>query len=198
MLTGAGVSYGVSVSSDAPYLRRARALGIAVEPRTSGGTGFLHQDGDLVWAVVRRRADPAVGRDFARAYARLGAGVLATLRGLGVPADWAPAPGLCEDYCPLSSRGQVLASDGQVLGGAAQHATSTALLHHGGIAWTVDRALVERLFDLPVGGAAARLGSLQGHLPHAQPEDVAVALESALWDGLLATEPRTVRRPDPA
>ena len=160
VVRAAALSYGVSVHDDATYLQRARAEGLPTVGRSTGGTGLLHLPGDLVWAVVLPRDDPRVGRDFARAFDRLGAGISDGLRAAGVEAGWAPAPGLSDDYCPLSSRGSVLVAAGRVLGGAAQHATSRALLHHGGISWTVDRPRVGRIFGPLPATTLERLGGV--------------------------------------
>lgn len=176
------LSYGLGVREEAPYLRRARERGLATARRSSGGTGILHLEGDVLWALVLPRANPKVGRDFARAYGRLGEGLVTGLEAVGVRARWADAPGLAEAYCPLSSRGQVLAVDGGVLGGAAQHATSATLLHHGSVSWAVDRQEVDRLFDLPAGGPSLRLVGVA----ELQPRTDARGLAEALWKALAA------------
>jgi len=175
---------GVAVRPEAGYLDRARKEGIPVVRRTTGGTGVLHLEGDLLWAVVLPRSDARVGPDFARTFGRLGTGIVAGLAAVGVRSGWVPAPGLSDDCCPLSSRGEVLAARGWVLGGAAQHATSRALLHHGGISWNVDRACVDRLFGLPAGGPSSRLGGLAELVAVSEPATVAEALERALNEQL--------------
>ncbi len=48
----------------------------------------------------------------------------------------------------MSARGEVLTGEGRVIGGASQHATSRALLHHGIVASRIDRSLLETLFGL--------------------------------------------------
>jgi lipoate-protein ligase A len=174
------LSYGVGVPEEAAYAVRARRAGVATFPRTSGGSGVLHAPGDLVWALVLPRSDPRVGRDFARAYGRLGRAIVAGLEGAGVPTRWLPAPGLSESYCPLSSRGEVLVASSGIVGGAAQHATGSALLHQGFVAWEVDRAAVDRLFDLPPGGPSARLGGVEPVVPGLTPERLAGAVAEAL------------------
>lgn len=174
------VSFGVSVSPAAPYLARARSERIATVPRTSGGSGVLHLPGDLLWAIVLPRADPRVGRDFVHAYDRLGEGVAQGLAAVGVRARWVAPPGLVEDYCPLSSRGHVLEVEGRVIGAAAQHATARALLHHGGVSWSVDRDCVDRLFALPVNGPSSRLGGIGEIMPALDRGSVARSLERAL------------------
>lgn len=160
VVRGTAVSYGVRVPPTAGYLERARAAGIPTAARTSGGTGILHLDGDLLWAIVLPRRDPRASRGFVRGYRRLGAAIVETLSRRGLVASWGPPPGTSEAYCPLSSRGEVLWIGDRVVGAAAQHATGTALLHHGSLAWTVDRPTVAKLFGLALPGPPDRLGSL--------------------------------------
>jgi lipoate-protein ligase A len=160
VVRGVALSYGVRVPADAPYLRRARTERIPTVARASGGTGLLHLDGDLVWALVVPRDDPRARGGFVHAYALLGAGVVRALARLGLPTEWGPPPGLTESYCPLSSRGEVLWAKGAVLGAAAQHATARAVLHHGSLSVRVDRSAVARLFELPSPGPADRLGAI--------------------------------------
>lgn len=174
------VSFGVGVSPRSGYLERARAEGIPVVRRSTGGTGVLHDRGDLAWSVVLPRAHPAVGRDFVRAYERLGHGVVRFLEELGQPASWAPPLGLAPDYCFLSARGQVLMVRGRVLGGAAQHLARTALLHQGVVPLELDRATLDRLFDLHGTGASERLTSLRELGIDRGSEALAPALADAL------------------
>ena len=182
ILRDRGLSFGVGVHPQAAYLLRARALGVRTFPRGTGGTGVLHLQDDLVWAVVLPRSDPRVGRDFSRAYGRLGSAVVTGLSAFGLRGQWVGAPGLVEDYCPLSSRGEVLVAGGKVLGGAAQHVTSSALLHHGSVSWNIDRPEVDRLFDLPPGGPSQRLGGVAelGGVP--DPTALAEAVAAALLE----------------
>jgi lipoate-protein ligase A len=174
------VSFGIGVVPDAPYLLRARTKGVPTVPRTTGGTGVLHLENDIVWAVVLPRSDPRVGRDFARAYGRLGRGVVTGLAALGIRASWVGAPGLVDDYCPLSARGEVLATEAKVLGAAAQHVTSSALLHHGSVSWEVDRGEVDDLFALPPGGPSTKLGGVAELGVPGGPAALAEALAQAL------------------
>jgi len=154
------VSYGVGVPATAPFVSRAAAEGIPTVPRRSGGTGLLHEPGDLAWSVVVDRADPRLSGGFHSAYARLGRGVVRWLSAHGVEAAWRPAPGLAPAYCTLSERGWVLEADGAIVGGAAQHAARGRLLHHGTISRRIDRPTIDRLFGLPTPGPADRLGGL--------------------------------------
>ncbi len=160
-LTDRSVSVGVGVRGPAPYLLRARRIGLAVVRRTSGGTAVVHAPGDLAWSVVVPRRDPRAGPDFVRAYGRLGAGVVRFLARRGLRASWEPSPGVSAEYCLLGSRGHVLAVGDRILGGAAQHATATSLLHHGIVPLEVDRTLIARLFGWDSPGPADRLTGLR-------------------------------------
>lgn len=154
------VSFGVGIPPTAPFLARARAERVPTVPRRTGGTGLLHDPGDLAWAVALPRRDPRVGTAYTRAYDRLGAGVVRWLATRGIESRWEPAPGLAEEYCTLGSRGWVLASAGSILGGAAQHVVHDRLLHHGTISTTVDRPAIDRIFGLPEGGPSRRLAGV--------------------------------------
>lgn len=161
VLAGRALSYGVGVREHAGFIARARAEGVAVVRRTSGGSGVLHEAGDLAWSAVLPRGHPAVGRDYARAYDRLGAGVVDWLRRHGVGAAWSPAPGVSDDCCVLSGRGRVLTIGSRIVGGAAQHLTRAALLHQGMIARVVDRSATGRIFGLTEPTVLERLAGLE-------------------------------------
>jgi len=155
------LSYGVGVRGAPPYLRRASGEGIPTVRRDSGGSALLHEPGDLAWSIVLPRTDPRVGNDFARAYGRLGTGVVRFLSGQGIASRWTEAPGLVAEYCTLSGRGCVLSAGGKIVGGAAQHLAGGALLHHGTVSVTVDRSAIDRLFALGPEGPTERLGGLR-------------------------------------
>jgi lipoate-protein ligase A len=187
VLSDRSVSVGVGVSGRPPYLERAAREGLTVVRRDTGGTAILHGPGDLAWSIVLPRSDLRVGRDFVHAYARLGGGVLLWLRSHGVAGAWGSPPSLFEEYCLLSGRGQVLRVGDRVAGGAAQHATAAALLHHGILPYAVDRDLLSRLFGLPDPGAAAQLCGLTDlgirDPPERLAEELARGLEAFLANG---------------
>jgi lipoate-protein ligase A len=174
------VSVGVGVRGEPGYLRHGIEAGLGTVRRSTGGTGVLHLPGDLLWSVVLPRSDPHVGRDYARAYGRLGSGVVRFLALRGIDARWSAAPGIVDDYCVLSARGEVLTVGAQILGGAAQHATATALLHHGMIARRVDPGLLRTVFGVPAREARERLTGTEELGMTDAPELLARALASAL------------------
>lgn len=160
VLADRSLSRGIGTPLD-PVGARARAEGLAVVSRSSGGSWLYHAPGDIVWTVVLPRKDRRVGRAFTRDYARLGAAVVETLREWNMPAAWSAALGLSPAYCLLGGQGEVLLQDNRALGGAAQHLTKSALLHHGVIPYRIDRSLVHRLFDVPAEVTDSRLTSLE-------------------------------------
>lgn len=133
-----------------------------------------------MWSVVLPRGDPLAGRDFASAYARLGRGVVQWLADLGVAAVWSPPLALSKEFCLLGARGNVLTVSGRVLGGAAQHLTSRALLHHGTVGLRVDRPLLARLFDLERSTLEAAVTSLSEEGVDRPPRDLASTLSNRL------------------
>jgi lipoate-protein ligase A len=185
------ISYGVAVHGEPGYLARARAATLPVLRRSTGGSGVLHLPGDLTWSVVLPRTDPRVGRDYVRAYDRLGAGVVSFLAAHGVGAVWSAAPDLVPDYCVLSGRGQVLSIGTRVLGGAAQHATRHALLHQGMIARRVDGPVLEQIFGIRERSVLDRLTGLEelgiSDPPAVLAQQLADALDRALAHGASAS-----------
>jgi lipoate-protein ligase A len=148
VLLDVSVSLGVAQTPDTSAAVRARRLGIPVVRRTSGGSGLLHMDGDLVWSVILPRPHERLPKDFVHAYESLGAGAVRFLAELGLEAEWSGPFGIVEDFCLLGPRGKVLTIEGHAIGGAAQHVTKSALLHQGMISARLDSHLLHRLFDL--------------------------------------------------
>jgi lipoate-protein ligase A len=170
VLDDVSVSVGVGVDPSSEYLARARAAGLPVVRRTSGGTGLLHAPGDLAWTVVLPRRDPRVGRSYVTGYPRLGAGAVRFLDTAGIRARWVPSFGISSSYCTLGGRGHVLVVGDRILGGAAQHLSRNALLHHGILPRTLDRRLIGRVFELPAESGVDRLTCLED-LGYREPEE---------------------------
>jgi lipoate-protein ligase A len=188
VLSARSVSYGIGVSESAAYVRRAAARGIPRVHRSTGGTGLLHEPGDLLWTVVLPRNHPALAGGYTRAYPRLGAGVVLGLRTVAVDAGWVPAPGLLDRYCTLSGRGSVLAAGPWVIGGAAQHLAGPYLLHHGVVSGRIDRSAIADLFEVPIGPATERLGSLADVIDPVPTRTVARAVRAAIAADLAIPE----------
>lgn len=160
VLSDRSLSIGIGVPATVGWVQEAQRRGIPIVRRSTGGTGVLHAAGDLVWSIVLPRDDPRVGRDYARGYARFGAGATAFLSEMGMDARWTAAPSLSRSCCTLGARGYVLTVGDRVVGGAAQHVTRESFLHHGTISVTVDRPLVRALFDLTSPADAERLAGI--------------------------------------
>jgi lipoate-protein ligase A len=183
VLADRAVSFGVGVRPDTEYLAAASKAGLPTVRRSTGGTGLLHGPGDLAWSIVLPRTDPRVGRDYVRAYARLGEGIVRFLAERGVSAKWTEPPGTSPGYCLLSARGSVLAVRERVLGGAAQHLARGALLHHGILPMELDRPLLGTVFGLPE-EAIRRLTSLRELGVEGAPEALAWKLVARLSGAL--------------
>lgn len=179
-LSDRSLSIGVGVHPGTAWVEHARSRGIPIVHRSTGGTGVLHVPGDLVWSVILPRNDPRVGRDYSRAYARFGAGANRFLAELGIESAWTAAPARSTSCCTLGARGCVLSVGERILGGAAQHLTRDALLHHGTISVDVDRTLLRALFDLSSPSDADLLAGIRD-LDRSMPSPhLAAKLERAL------------------
>lgn len=183
------LSLGVGQPLSTATARRARALGLPVFRRSTGGSGVLLGEGDVVWSIVLPRDDPRVGRDFVHAYARFGSGVVRTLASFGVEAEWGPALGFSEEFCFLGSRGCALTNQGRALGGAAQHATRSAILHHGILPLTIDRQRLEAVFALAPAYSEPKLTTLMEVVPAVNPISFAARLGDMIGDSLSEAPP---------
>jgi lipoate-protein ligase A len=182
ILSERALSVGVGQPDDAACIRSAHRLRIPVIRRSTGGLGLLHAPGDLAWSLILPREDPRIGRDFTRAYARLGLGPVHLLGTLGVTGTWHPpieAPG---EYCLLSGRGDVLMVKGRAIGGAAQHLTRDGLLHHGILSWHIDPVPLGEVFALSPERVEQSLTSLDQVAGGRTPDELAERLTRALTD----------------
>lgn len=186
-MSAPALSLGVGQPLSTATARRARALGLPVFRRSTGGTGVLLGEGDVVWSIVLPRSDGRVGADFVHAYGRFGRGVVHTLASFGVESAWGPALGLSEEYCFLGSRGCALMVEERVLGGAAQHATQHALLHHGVLPLTIDRQRLEAVFGLAPAYSEPKLTTLMEVVPAVNPISFSARLGDMIGDGLAST-----------
>jgi lipoate-protein ligase A len=178
--SAACLSIGIGERADGTVARAARRAGLPLVQRGSGGSGLLHLPGDLLWSIVLPRSSALVGRDFVHAYERLGSGVVDGLRALGLTARWSPPFDRSERYCLLGPRGRVLTVGGRAIGGAAQHLTRTALLHHGVVNRGLDRDRLGELFGLPPELLDQTVTSLEAEGVAEAPEALARRLLDAL------------------
>ena len=160
VLASDSVSLGVGQPNDEPAALRALRLGIPVLRRTSGGTGLLHRAGDLTWSIVLPRGDPRAGTRFhlslptARRGGRGVASRTPALRRM-VRAVRVVGPLLPPGFARTRSDGW-----GPRDRGAAQHVTSSALLHQGTVSYRIDRPLLAHLFDLEETALRSSVSSL--------------------------------------
>ncbi|MGA7860462.1 MAG: hypothetical protein WCB19_01215 [Thermoplasmata archaeon] len=187
VLSSHALSVGVGQQDDAHCIVRAQELGIPVVRRSTGGLGLWHSPGDVVWSLVLPRSDPRVGNDFSKAYGRLGASTVRFLEQLGVSAAWRPPTGPPGEYCLLSGRGAVLTVADRVIGGAAQHLTREALLHHGVLPYRLDPPRLRELFDLSPERVERLLICLERVTEGVRPIELARRLHAVLAS---ETEPR--------
>ena len=164
-LSDTAISVGVACRLPTAVVARATAAGWPILRRSTGGTALLHRPGDLAWSRLLPRDHPSVGRDYVRAYGRLGAPVVAGLANAGIAADWGDPVATSSVFCLFGPRGSVLRVGAAVLGGAAQRLTPRWLLHHGVLNGSVDRPELATLFDLPAQEVARKLTALE-ELPH--------------------------------
>lgn len=183
LFSNAAVSVGVSQRDVGELEGRAEREGLEVVRRSSGGTSLLHLPGDVFWSVVLPRDHPMAGAGFVHHYAGLGSGWVEFLRRRRVEARWERPSVRAEEYCLLASRGQALLVGARSLGGASQHVTRQALLHHGVVPKTLRPDLLDRLFGLSPLVVAQGLTSLGSERVSLEENDLS-ELASTLARGL--------------
>lgn len=189
LLRERSLSIGVTQGGNTDLRRKAAELDLPLVSRSSGGTAVVLGPGDLAWTLVLPGSHPLAGRGSHRAYGRLGRPVVSAFARHGRAAEWVDAPSLFPEVCLLSGRGQVLALEGRIVGGAAQHRTGRALLHHGMVHRGVDRELLARLYPALPASAADRLGGFGSNPPAPEPEALAETLRSELNHELVNPSP---------
>lgn len=113
-------------------LDAARAHGLAVVRRTSGGKAVVHR-GDLSLSLVLPESHPWT-TSIPRLYDRFLDGILETLRAFGIPGLTRPAPVTPRTRSPIcfeGNAGETLALDGRKVVGCAQARRRGAVLVHG-------------------------------------------------------------------
>ena len=190
VLSARAVCLGVGQRGPTRAAQAAEAERVPVVRRASGGSGLLHEPGDLAWALVLPKGHPMVGPDFVLGFGRLGAGAVEFLRRKGRTGRWEPSRGSHDEFCVLGPRGSVLVTEGRILGGAAQHLAGPALLHHGVLQGRIDPEALGRFFGLGRDQARAQLIDLESLGLLERPEEAAQTLLESL-----ASSVEAYRRP---
>jgi lipoate-protein ligase A len=170
---------------------RARALGVEVVRRPTGGRAVLHWR-EVTYSVA---APVAPGEPLRESYARINRLLLDGLRRLGVgatlarPGARAPLPGAAPCF-ETPTEGELVV-DSRKLVGSAQYREPGALLQHGSILLDDDQSILERLALNPIpssraGGPSspATLHQVLGRVPAvAEVADALFAAVRAIEDG---------------
>jgi lipoate-protein ligase A len=125
----AAVSLGYAQPESVVDAEAARALGVDVVRRPTGGGALLHEEDEVTYAIVVPRA--WLSGDVAASYRRLSAPVVRALRALGVPAGFVEGRGGRDALCYLRQEGISIGVDGRKISGGAQKRTRNAVLQHG-------------------------------------------------------------------
>jgi len=198
------LSLGRFEPDDAVSAERARACGVDVVRRPTGGRVVLHSE-DLTYSVVAPRS---AGATVADTYAWISARIVEGLRRLG--ADVETARGSAERSverrrpCFLSAARHEIVHQGRKLVGSAQRLEPNALLQHGSLPigrgylrvvdyLAADEAAKRRLAAEMVSGTVC-LEEILGRRP--AEAEVAAALEGAFVEGFGAPVERSPARGD--
>ena len=156
------VSLGRSQTEADVDLDAARAWGLDVVPRCTGGGAILHNEAEVTYAVVLPLDHPGLPRDISGSFAFLGAGVVEGLRMLGLPAEVESVPdNTRETLCYVRRQGTNVMVRGRKISGGAQRRNGEAVLQHGTVIVDRDEARMARLFRAPEETIRARVTSLR-------------------------------------
>ena len=161
-------------------LEAARAEGIQVLRRVSGGGAMFMEAGNVVTYSLYVPADLVAGMSFAESYAFLDAWVLEALHSIGVAAT----------YKPLND---IASPEGKIGGAAQKRLGRGGVLHHVTISYDIDadkmvrvlRIGREKLSDKGIASAAKRVSPLKSQtgLPRAEVIDALKSTFVALHGG---------------
>lgn len=156
------VSLGRAQTEAEVDLDAARAWGVDVVRRATGGGAILHNEEEVTYAVVLPLDHPGLPRDIAGSFSVMGAGVVEALRALGLPAEVESVPdNTRETLCYVRRQGTNVMVKGRKVSGGAQRRTDKAVLQHGTVIVRRDEERMARLFRTPVDAVRARVTSLE-------------------------------------
>ena len=133
-------------------LDEARALGIGLVRRQTGGSAILHEGPDLeiTYSVAAAAGDFEGAGDLLETYRWIGAGLQAGLVALGAPVEMVPVqpsdPAAMPAFCFARTGSFELEVEGKKLVGSAQRRQGAAFLQHGAIMLGADPARLRRVF----------------------------------------------------
>lgn len=150
----------------------ARAHGLRVVRRITGGGAMFIEPGNTITYSVYAPPELVAGMSFVESYAFLDAWVVDALRSLGVEAS----------YAPIND----LTSPGGKIGGAAQTRRFGAVLHHVTMAYDIDAAKMtevlrigrEKLSDKGTTSAAKRVSPVKAQSGATREEVIARMIDT--------------------
>ncbi len=136
------------------------ARGYEIVRRPTGGRAILHTD-ELTYCVAAPDEDPRVAGGVMDAYHRLSQGLVAGLRGLGLPAEEAPGanragPDVSAACFEVPSAYEICIGARKLMG-SAQYRAGRLVLQHGTLPLTGDLTRLIDCLALPTAAARARL-----------------------------------------
>lgn len=158
----AAVSLGRAQTEADVDLEAARAWGLDVVRRATGGGAILHNEREVTYAVVLPLDHLGLPRDIAGSFSFLSAGVVRGLQALGLPAHVESVPdNTRETLCYVRKQGTNVMVNGRKISGGAQRRSDKAVLQHGTVIVERDEARMARLFGTQVDSICARVTSLE-------------------------------------
>lgn len=133
-------------------LETARAMGLGLVRRATGGSAILHEGPDLeiTYSVAAAAGDFDGSADLLQTYRWIGQGLLAGLRALDAPVEMVPAkpsdPAAMPAFCFARTGSFELEVDGRKLVGSAQRRQGAAFLQHGAIMLGAEPGRLRRVF----------------------------------------------------
>ena len=133
-------------------LETARAMGLGLVRRATGGSAILHEGPDLeiTYSVAAAAGDFDGSADLLQTYRWIGEGLLAGLRALGAPVEMVPAkpsdPAAMPAFCFARTGSFELEVNGRKLVGSAQRRQGAAFLQHGAIMLGAEPGRLRRVF----------------------------------------------------
>jgi len=155
------VSIGRAQTEGDVDLAAARAQGIDVVRRATGGGAILHNEDEITYAIVVPLDHPGLPRDIAGSFGHLSAPVVQALQHLGLPAELESVPdNTRETLCYVRRQGTNIVVGGRKISGGAQRRSDRAVLQHGTVIVRRDEERMATLFRTDRAQIEARVTSL--------------------------------------